>query len=261
MGMITLLNKFDDNYIIREDDIYGIVSSYIRENDLSNELYDITFSNETNYLGSYNLNSKKIILNNERIWKYCYKNTDLLIVNYPSNTKYYTYYLNYFYLTVLFHELTHVLQKRKYDLINNKINNIYSYLYELCQTLKYCNEAFYNEYHNLFPMEIEARNESFLRAYNLMNHTKLPGGETKIMRLKYLQSLLLNYKKINKYVVNTPMNILSEASSDINIQDVFTLLDKSKLSKVERMNLGLNIKTREYNGIQKEKMKILLNIK
>ena len=259
--MVTLLNKFDDNYVIKEDDVYGIISSYIKENDLNDEINDVIFSSSDNSLGSYNLNSKKIVLNNEKIWKYCYKNTDEIITNYPVNTKYYTYYLNYFYLTVLFHELEHVSQNKRYENTKNRITDIYCYLYELCQVLKYHNEPFYNKYHDLFPMEIEARNKSLLRSFNLMNYTKLPNNATKIMHFRYLQSLLSNYKRMNKYSIIPPIDILSRVSDNININDIYTLLDHAKLSKIERMNLGVNITANEYNSIQKQKMKILLNKK
>ena len=48
--MITLLNKFDDNYLIKEDDVYDIVFSYIKENNLTDELKDIVFSSSDNFL-------------------------------------------------------------------------------------------------------------------------------------------------------------------------------------------------------------------
>ena len=33
--MITLLNRFDDNYVIRKEDVLDLTAKYIRDNNLS----------------------------------------------------------------------------------------------------------------------------------------------------------------------------------------------------------------------------------
>ena len=53
--MITLLNKFDDNYVMKEKDILDVASSYISANNLEPFLSDVVFDPNSGHLGHYNL--------------------------------------------------------------------------------------------------------------------------------------------------------------------------------------------------------------
>ena len=255
--MITLLNKFDDKYVIKEDDVLQIVLYYLKENNLDSILSDVKFDDDFKYMASYDLRNNKVILNNEKMWKYCYLKTDKVINDFKINSDYYTYFLNFYYIAIIFHELTHVLQKYNYEktLSNNKL---YVYLYELCRFLEYGDIASYNKNNNLFPMEIEANNEGLLKAYKLMSYTKLPTKENKIMYLEYLRKVLSNYKKINKFRVLTPLDKLANKDSRINLNEISELVDEVNLNRISRLNYGLDITSREYDIVNKEKQKILL---
>ena len=256
--MITLLNKFDDNYIIHEDDVYEIALYYIKTNNLELFLNDINFNNESNDLATYTPNDNNIVLNNERIWKTCYKWADKLKEKYHIDDRYYSYILNFYYMYVLFHEMTHANQKKNHDMLTTKTPGVYLFLYELCEKLHHDSQAFYDKNHDLFPMEIEANNNGLLKAYSLISHTKLPKKEAKVFYLQYLQSLLSNYKKINKYRILTPFDKLYEEENRINRDLMYKLFDDANLSKIDRLNLGLDITPNEYNNLQKEKLRILI---
>lgn len=254
--MITLLNKFDDKYIIKEEDVLEIVSFYLKSNSLTDYLKDIKFDNQSINLAFYNLENNSIVLNSERIWKYCYKKADKIKQEFHISNEYYTYFLNFYYMEVLFHELTHANQKHNYE--HAKKDSLYVYLYDLCRLLEYSDYAFYNQNHNLLPTEIEANNNGFLKSYQLMTYTKLPGKETMLMHLEYLRSLLANYRKINNFKVLAPLDKLHVKNPIVDIEEIYKLMDKEKISKIERLNYGLDISPKEFDSIEKEKQKILL---
>ena len=253
--MISLLNKFDDNYVIKDGDILEIVSFYLRSNGLDNYLKDIKYCTNDKFLAYYNTQSNEIELNNEKIWEYCYKSTYGLIKKYNIDEKYHTYFLNFYYISVLFHELTHAMQKQKYESMDS--NSLYVYLYDLCRMIGYTDFSFYNKNHGLLPMEIEANNEGLFKAYQLMTYTKLPGREAQLMHLEYLSSLLTNYKKHNNRIIS-PVERLCKKVNYIEKSELNELLEKTRLSKMQRFNYGLNITTKEYDSLDKEKQKILL---
>ena len=206
--MISLLNKFDDKYLIKEDDVLEIAMFFLKNYNLDNFLKDINFDNQSKYLAYYNLYDNNITINNERLWKYCEKNADRVKIDYHISDEYYSYFLNFYYISSIFHELTHAIQKKKYDKANT--NGLYAYIYDLCRLLEYTDLSFYNANHDLFPLEIDATNNGYLKAYQLMTYTKLPGRETQIMHLEYLKSLLSNYKKLSDFKVITPLSLLNE---------------------------------------------------
>jgi len=257
--MITLLNKFDDNYIMKEKDILSIISSYIKENNLEAYLKDVSFIDNTNHLGYYNVKTNELVLNDERIIKFGYRLFDKLNNKFHLNEDNYSYYLNFYYLYIIFHELTHINQKAKFEKSNN--DDLFNYLYELCMKLHQNDVMFYSKNHDLFPMEIEANNKGFLRAYNLMTYTKLPLKECRVIKLQYIHSLIKNYERINNYRIITPIEKLLDASDATEIRRINELLDNSRLSKIERMNLGVGITPREYDSIIREKAKCLIKIK
>ena len=254
--MITLLNKFDDKYIIKEEDVLEIVSFYLRSNNLDNYLKNTIFDDNENFLASFDTKNNIIIINNERVWKFCYKNSDNALEKYHFNEEYYSYFLNFYYISVLFHEMTHAKQKMEYE--NNLNSDLYNYLYELCRMLEYSDLSFYNKNHDLLPLEIEANNNGYLKAYQLMTYTKLPGKEASLMHLEYLKSLLSNYRRLNNYKVLAPMDKLHVKNPVIDIEKIYNLMDNERLSKMDRLNYGLDITPKEYDSIEKEKQKILL---
>ena len=254
--MISLLNKIDDNYIIMEKDILEIVSYYLTSNSLTDYLKDIIFDDKSSHLAYYDPSDNTILLNNEKIWKYCYKNADRVKTDYHIDDKYYNYFLNFYYFSVLFHELTHAKQKMNYCM--EKSDSLYVYLYDLCKLLQCTNIAFYNKNHDLLPLEIDATNNGYFKAYQLMTYSSLPSKETQLMHLEYLKSLLSNYRRLNKYKVITPLDKLYSKNPIIDIEEIYKLIDSENVSKIGRLNFGLDITPKEYDSIKKETQKILL---
>ena len=258
--MITLLNKFDDGYIIGEKDVLEIVSHYIEEDNLEEFIKDVSFDNNYEGMGAYKHKANIIILNNENILKFCYCIWDKLMKLYNIDEKYCTYFINFYYLYVLFHEIEHAKQNKKYESLDDK-SVLYAFLYGLCSRLE-GNNQFYDKNHDLFPTEIEADNNGLLKSYNLLSYTKLPVRETKVLYLQYLVSLQSNYERINRYRVLTPIEKLyNDIKIDNNIKVIdmnliLKLLDKSKLSKIERFNLGVCITPKEFDSISRERIKI-----
>ena len=254
--MISLLNKFDDNYIIEEKDVLQIVDYYLKNNSLDNYLKDVIFVKDSHYIAGYSVSDNVMKLNNEKMWQSCHRKTDKIdkmfdIGNYKS------YFLNFYYISIIFHELTHAVQKNKYDSFINT-NNLFSYLYELCSMIEYSGMMTFNNDYNLLPMEIEANNVGLLKSYQLMTYTKLPSRETQLMYSQYLSSLLSNYKKINDKEVSAPINKLHKKINEIDMEMINSLIEQERLSKVQRLNYGLDISSKVYDSIDKEKQKILL---
>ena len=256
--MSSLLSKFNDNYVINLDDVYEIALNYIKVNHLELFLNDIDFDDNREELAFYNPKECNIILNNKKTWETCYKWTDKFMELYHVDNKYYSYILNFYYLYVLFHEMTHANQKMNHDQLTSKTSNVYLFLYELCEKLHLDSQEFYDNNHDLFPMEIEANNNGLLKAYNIISHTKLPKKESRILYLQYIKSLLTNYEKENKYHILTPLDKLYKEENRINMKMINELFDKANLTLIERLNLGLNITPKEYNHLQKEKLRILI---
>ena len=256
--MITLLNKFDDHYVIEEVDILEIVKHYIHENNLEMYLNDATFDNSIPDIAKYNPITSIIYINMEKLMEVCNMWSNKLQKTYHIDDNNYSYLLNYYLLYSLFHEIVHAMQRKKHDLSFNDPNNLYTFLYELNDELIAKNYNLYNNFHDLFPMEIEANNMGLLYSYNLMSHTKLPNREKRIMHLQYINSLLSNYDKINKFHISTPFNKLCLQDSKINTSLFNDLLNKSKLNKIERLNLGIDITPHEYNSLQRERIRLLI---
>mgnify|MGYP007102030752 CR=1 FL=1 len=239
--MITLLNRFDDNYVIQKEDVLDITSKYIRDNNLSRLVKDIVISDEN--IIKYNIDD--ILETNERLFQQLQRENDI-------DNKYTTYYLNYFYLKQIYEVLNHISQKANYD----GKEDIRGFLYDLCQTV-----SMDDKNRDLLPMEIEASNEGLLTAFNYLNYTKLPGKEKERIHLEYLKKLLLNYNRKNNFQTASPIEVLNEIFPIVDMKELNILLDKSRLSKIDRLNLGLPITTKEYDSIQNTISKKLIKAK
>lgn len=256
--MNELINKFNNYYVMNQDDILNITSKFITEYRLEEFLCDIKFNDSLGELAVYNPSKSIIYINMQRLWNACYKWSNKLQVTYKIDNCNYSYLLNYYCLYILFHEITHAIQKQKHDKYVNNTNSVYIFLYELCEILELDNKELYDKYHDLFPMEIEANNNGLLKAYNFMSHTNLPSREKRILNLQYINSLLSNYEKDNKSRIITPFSKLYNVESRINIDKLNELIEEISLDKIDRLNLGLVITNQEYKGLQKEKYILLI---
>lgn len=253
--MIAVLNKINKNYTVEEKDVLDIISAYLKQNNLESYLRDVQFDDNSKSMGAYDIKNHVIILNDEKIIKFCYKTSDRLQKIYQIDDEYYHYFLNFFYLYILFHELEHVKQVQKF---RDQGTLLCQFLYELCLRLHRNDQAFYTKNHDLFPTEIDANNNGYLKAYNLLSHTNLPSRELEIMRAQYNFSLLYNYEKINCQYIKSPINKLCDINQNIDTSLLYKLLETCKPNRLERLNLGLSITPLEFDRIEKEKCKIIL---
>ena len=69
--MITLLNKFDDNYVMKKEDVLEIASKYIREHGIEPYLKDVFFTAHNDSIAAYDFTAHRMILNTEVIKKAC----------------------------------------------------------------------------------------------------------------------------------------------------------------------------------------------
>ena len=248
--MITLLNRFDDNYVIQKEDVLDLTAKYIRDNNLSGLVSGVVITDEDKSV--YDSNSQLVKFNIEDISETNQRLFEQLQKEYDIDGKYTTYYLNYFYLKHIYEVLTHVSQKANYD----GKEDIKGYLYDLCQSVSMDDKS-----RLLLPTEIEASNTGLLTAFNYLNYTKLPSKEADRMHLEYFKKLLLNYTRRNNYQVTAPIEVLNEMFPIIDMDELNRLLDESKLSKIDRFNLGLPVTTKEYDSIQGEVNKRLAKTK
>ena len=248
--MITLLNRFDDQYVVKKEDVLEIAAKYVKDHGEEAYLRDINFTKEDGVITDFNYKNNEFSINMDNLLKRSKELYQQLKEKYKSEDKYESYYLNFYILQAIYQELTHVSQKKKIE-SSNKQEELYRYLIELSIKEKENNQKLFRGSPLLIPAEIEATNTGLLTAFNLLDYTKLPSKESNIMYLEYLKNLILYYQRMNKYQVKTPIEILKEKDNNIDLKKIYRLLDKSKMKKMARMNLGLPITASEYKGIEK----------
>ena len=256
--MNELIDKINNNYILNHYDILRIARAFINENNLSFILNDVIPDDTIDYIASYDLANRIIRINYDEVNKYVNDWSNSLLTMYKIDYKYYNYFINFYYLYIIFHELTHVIQRKNHDFITRDINDLYLFLYELSNYILSTDSELYNNYHSIIPTEIEANNNGLLKSYNFMSHTNLPNKEKRVMHIQYLYSLLNNYEKVSRRKIISPINKLYNTNQRINIDMINNMLQESNLSKIERLNLGLSITPREFNSLQKEKYRLLI---
>lgn len=245
--MITLLNRFDDNYVIKKEDVLEITNKYAKDNNLSSYIDDVVFSQDGE--SQYNPEEQVVSFDLDRMMDSNNRSFQRLKEEFQIDDKYDSYFINYYYLNYIYNVLAHVKQKADYK----SREDLLGYLYDLSQRLIVDPKS-----KLLIPMEREANNTGLLTAYTLMNYTKLPGKEAHVMQLQYLNGLLLNYKRRNNFQVTSPIEVLSDLAPNIDIDRINELLDQSRLSRVDRINLGLPITPKEYDSVNSEVAKKLL---
>ncbi len=108
--MITLLNKFDDHYVIEEVDILEIVKHYIHENNLEMYLNDATFDNSIPDIAKYNPITSIIYINMEKLMEVCNMWSNKLQKTYHIDDNNYSYLLNYYLLYSLFYVIVFAMK-------------------------------------------------------------------------------------------------------------------------------------------------------
>ena len=245
--MITLLNRFDDNYVIKKEDVLEITSRYAIDNNLSSYIDDVVFSQDGE--SQYNPEEQVVSFDLDRMMDSNSRSFQRLKEEFQIDDEYLSYFINYYFLNCIYNVLTRVKQKADYE----GKEDLVGYLYDLSQRLIVDPKS-----KLLIPMEREASNNGLLTAYTLMNYTKLPSKETHIMQLQYLNKLLQYYKRRNNFQVTSPIEVLSDTFPNIDIDKINELLDQSRLSRVDRINLGLPITPKEYDSVNSEVAKKLL---
>ena len=246
--MGRIINIIDGGKIIETDDVLKIVSSCIKYYNLDKYVKDVYFDSNNIYPANYVIKDNVIVFNDQKIIESAYRLYDLIYDIYKIDENNYKYIINFYYLYVIFHELEHAKQKMIYETSDNELFN---YLYEIREILQ-LNRNFYDEYHDLFPMERQAINSGNIKAYQLMCHSNLSERECNVLYLVYLIRRLCNYHCKNDAKVISPINQLFElAQGNINILN--NLIMNSKLSTDDKIDLGLDINYPEYLNLRREK--------
>lgn len=196
--------------------IYEIISAL----DLVDEVKDISFGNDISYVGGYyNFEEKKLVLDIQK----------LLQVKYLSLITNENFAIEY--LTILFHEIFHVIQ---YQYMNNYNDYLISVMKRLSINIKQ-NHALNLQLHDLIPDEREASIESAKLIYDFAQQNKFISieecNEAADNLRFYLTSGYLYRNKISIY----PYQSISRFDQEIPI-----LVDK-KLDIYNKIIYGLDI--------------------
>ncbi len=255
--MITLLNKFDDGYVMNKEDIKKVFLEKIREYNLEDYYKDIKFEMISDYMAYYSTGDGLIHFDDKKVNRVAYDYCDNLISWYNADEDYYTYYLNFYFLYFIYHEIRHLLQLKMRKNDSFASNN---YLYDVCHDLRK-NKNFYKENHNSFPMEIDAANFGLLKAFEILSHTKMIPRERRILQAEYLSSLHYRYALTDEGTVKSPVEMLALKSDLVDLGMINNISSHNHLSKMDRVNLGLPITVSEYNELKNKEEKVLSLIK
>ena len=254
--MDKIINIIDSGNIIETDDILRIVSLYIKYYNLDKYVKDVYFDSENIYPAHYIIKDNIIVFNDKKIIESAYKLYDLVYNVYEIDENSFKYILDFYYLYVIYHELEHAKQKMIYETSDNEL---FSYLYEIRERL-HLKKDFYDQYHDLFPMERQAINSGNMKAYQLICHSNLSKRECNVLYLLYLIRRAYNYHYRKDVNVISPINQLFElAQGDINILN--NLIMNSKLSIDDKIDFGLDIDYSKYKNLCKEKHTLCKRIK
>ena len=246
--MGRIINIIDGGKIIETDDVLKIVSSCIKYYNLDKYVKDVYFDYNNIYPANYVIKDNIIVFNDQKIIESAYKLYDYIYNAYKIDENNYKYIINFYYLYVIFHELEHAKQKMKYETSDNELFN---YLYEIREILQ-LGKSFYDEYHDLFPMERQAINSGNMKAYQLMCYSNLSERECNVLYLVYLIRRLCNYHCKNDAKVISPISQLLELTKgDINI--INSLSGNNNFSFADKIDYGLDINYPEYLNLRREK--------
>ena len=256
--MITLLNKFDDGYVMDKDDISRVFGEKIKEYTLEDYFKGVKFEILSDFMAYYNSSDGLIHFDDKKVERVAYEYCDSLVDWYNADENYYTYYLNFYFLYFIYHEIRHLEQLKKR--VNGYLPSN-DYLYDVCHDLRKDKE-FYKKNHNCFPMEIDAANFGLSKAFEILSHTKLVSRERKILQAEYLNSLHQRYSlSDDKRIVKSPVEMLASKSDLVDLDMINNISSKNRLSKMDRINLGLPITVGEYNELKNKEEKVLSLIK
>ena len=247
--MVTLLNRFDDNYIMKKEDIMEIVAYYTKEKGIQSSIKDVFFTSNNNVSASFDPSNHEIYIHPNKV----IENSQALFADiqkkYQIDDKYYSYFINFYYLHAIYRELEHANQEARHEKNDSK-EAIYNYLFELCTRIHQESKPFYEQNRILIPNEIEAHNNSLFTPSVWMKYTKLPSREGNIMYLQYLQSLIANYKKGNGGQLITPIEQLAAIYPNVDLETIKELTKQTKLKKIARLNLGLSVEPKELTDLE-----------
>lgn len=255
-NMDKIINIINSGKIIETDDILKIISLYIKFYNLDKYVKDVYFDPTNIYPALYIIKDNIIVFNDKKIIDSAYKLYDLIYNVYKIDENSFKYILNFYYLYLIYHELEHAKQKMIYETSDNEL---FSYLYEIRERL-HLKKDFYDQYHDLFPMERQAINSGNMKAYQLICHSNITIKERHVLYLLYLIRRAYNYHYKKNVKVISPINQLFElAKGDINILN--NLIMNSNLSIDDKIDYGLDIDYPDYINLRKEKHTLYKKIK
>lgn len=231
--MITILNKFDDGYIIGDHnveqnikDIHDITSVFLKMYGIDDK--EIKLSNDSGIICAYDYYSNYAMLNAEKALEESMK----FASDFPE--EYRSYYVNYYFLYFIHYLVMHLVQSQMYGQQNS--DNPLRYLYDVSEKssqngIVTCNESI------LTPMEIEARNMARKRAWQIMRSTKLPMKDVALFHYYYLSMLIEKYGDDGL----SPIEMMPLDNTNIDLEKLFQLMENTGIGIKDRINLGLPV--------------------
>lgn len=242
--MKTIIDTINNKEIIKEEQANNIVSLYIKKKELEKYLKnDIQYNDDKT---CYSRADRIITFNESYTFKLANQLYNYLNNYFGINDNSYSYYINFYYLYRIYHELTHSYQYKR-DEIGYK--HSYSYLHLINNRLITKNNDYYEDVdgHDFFPMEIEADNIGFSMAYKIMKMTDISKRDLKVLYTYYLSTFLYNYSiESSEKRIISPIEKLSFVTKGIDMIKLIEIIKQDNLNLLERVKFGLPITFLEY---------------
>lgn len=209
----------------------------IRILNLNDEIKNISFGDDTSYIGGYyNYEAKALTLNIKKLLQV--RNLNIL-----SNENFVIEYL-----TILFHEIFHAIQ---YKYMINYNDYLISVMKQLSINIKQ-NSSLNTQLHDLIPDEREASIESAKLIYNFANNNNLLNTKERNEIANNLSFYLSNGYLYSNKVAIFPYKSISKFDTTIP-----TLIDQ-KIDTYNKIVYGLDIHSNptlsEFNNESKKKL-------
>jgi len=242
----NIIDKINNLGIIDQDDYLNIGYLHCKRNRNLRILKDIKFDDTVDYIGAYHPDCQDIIFSFPKIVNSVEQAIEKQNKIIKLSKEDEIYLRNFYYLYVLFHELRHVEQHYDHDYNSLTTDPLVLYLYELCDELERNKKTLYDEFHDLFPTEIDANYHGFIDSLNLISRTIAPPRIKNIMLYTTLKSPILNYSRVKKRDISSPFDKLLALDTSINTEIMDKFLTDKNLDLEEKISYGLNISLVDY---------------
>ena len=113
--MDKLIEKINSNYVITIDDMRNIAEEYVLKHHQEEYFNGVISNPKSRYAACYDYRTNNIVLNDEKIVQNGYRLFDENQKEYHISGRNFTYYLNYYNIYVIYHELIHLSQQAQFE--------------------------------------------------------------------------------------------------------------------------------------------------